>query len=152
MITHEHDVAEYASRVVELRDGMIISDHAQRRARLDIISTGTVRHDDRPRRIRELMSNVLGNLVMAVRGIGSNWLRTLLTMLGVLIGVASVIVLLAIGTGSSQSIENSIQSLGSNTLTVFSGRSSGASSGTQIRNTTLNSASVIFDLESQQRP
>jgi putative ABC transport system permease protein len=63
-------------------------------------------------------------------------------MLGVLIGVASVIVLLAIGTGSSQSIEKSIQSLGSNTLTVFSGSSSGSSSGTEIRNSTLNSASV----------
>jgi putative ABC transport system permease protein len=79
---------------------------------------------------------------MAVRGIGSNWLRTFLTMLGVLIGVASVIVLLAIGTGSSQSIEKSIQSLGSNTLTVFSGSRSGSSSGTQIRNSTLNIASV----------
>jgi len=82
------------------------------------------------------MASAFGNLVMAVRGIGSNWLRTLLTMLGVLIGVASVIVLLAIGTGSSQSIEKSIESLGSNTLTVFTGRSSGSSSGTQIRNST----------------
>ncbi len=90
------------------------------------------------------MSNVLGNMLMAVRGIGSNWLRTLLTMLGVLIGVASVIVLLAIGTGSSKAIENSIQSLGSNTLTVFSGGSSSSSSGTQIRNTNLNSASVTL--------
>jgi putative ABC transport system permease protein len=90
------------------------------------------------------MSNVLGNMLMAVRGIGSNWLRTLLTMLGVLIGVASVIVLLAIGTGSSKAIENSIQSLGSNTLTVFSGGSSGSSTGTQIRNTNLNSASVTL--------
>jgi putative ABC transport system permease protein len=88
------------------------------------------------------MASAFGNLVMAVRGIGSNWLRTLLTMLGVLIGVASVIVLLAIGTGSSQSIEKSIESLGSNTLTVFTGRSSGSSSGTQIRNSTLNTASV----------
>ena len=89
-----------------------------------------------------MMSTAFGNLVMAVRGIGSNWLRTLLTMLGVLIGVASVIVLLAIGTGSSQSIEKSIESLGSNTLTIFSGSSSGSSSGTEIRNSTLNSASV----------
>jgi putative ABC transport system permease protein len=89
-----------------------------------------------------MMSTAFGNLVMAVRGIGSNWLRTLLTMLGVLIGVASVIVLLAIGTGSSQSIEKSIQSLGSNTLTVFSGSSSSSSSGTEIRDSTLNTASV----------
>jgi putative ABC transport system permease protein len=87
------------------------------------------------------MAAAFGNLVMAVRGIGSNWLRTMLTMLGVLIGVASVIVLLAIGTGSSQTIEKSIQSLGSNTLTVFSGSSS-SSSGTEIRNSTLNDASV----------
>jgi putative ABC transport system permease protein len=89
-----------------------------------------------------MISTAFGNFVMAVRGIGSNWLRTLLTMLGVLIGVASVIVLLAIGTGSSESIEKSIQSLGSNTLTVFSGSSSSSSSGTEIRNSTLNSASV----------
>ncbi|HVA52406.1 MAG TPA: ABC transporter permease [Acidimicrobiales bacterium] len=88
------------------------------------------------------MSSMFSNLTMAVRGIGSNWLRTLLTMLGVLIGVASVIVLLAIGTGTSRSIENSIQALGSNTLTVFSSGGSGTPSGTQIRNTTLNSASV----------
>jgi putative ABC transport system permease protein len=87
------------------------------------------------------MAAAFGNLVMAIRGIGSNWLRTLLTMLGVLIGVASVIVLLAIGTGSSQSIEKSIESLGSNTLTVFGSRSS-SSSGTSIRNSTLNTASV----------
>ena len=87
------------------------------------------------------MTNVLGNMMMAIRGITSNWLRTALTMLGVMIGVASVIVLLAIGTGSSQKIENSIQSLGSNTLTVFdTGGTSTA--GTQIRTTQLNTQSV----------
>lgn len=89
---------------------------------------------------------------MAVRGIGSNWLRTLLTMLGVLIGVASVIVLLAIGTGTSRSIENSIQALGSNTLTVFNSGGSGTSSGTQIRNTNLNSASVSLISNANNAP
>jgi putative ABC transport system permease protein len=98
------------------------------------------------------MSNMFSNLIMAVRGIGSNWLRTLLTMLGVLIGVASVIVLLAIGTGTSRSIENSIQALGSNTLTVFSSGGSGTSSGTQIRNTNLNSASVSLISNSNNAP
>jgi putative ABC transport system permease protein len=87
------------------------------------------------------MSNLLGNLQMALRGVGSNWLRTLLTMLGVLIGVASVIVLLAIGTGSSQAIQNSIQSLGTNTLTVFTGGRT-SSSTPQVRFTQLNAESV----------
>jgi putative ABC transport system permease protein len=98
------------------------------------------------------MSNMFSNLIMAVRGIGSNWLRTLLTMLGVLIGVASVIVLLAIGTGTSRSIENSIQALGSNTLTVFGSGGSGASTGTQIRNTNLNSASVSLISNANNAP
>jgi putative ABC transport system permease protein len=97
------------------------------------------------------MSNVLGNMVMAIRGISSNWLRTALTMLGVMIGVASVIVLLAIGTGSSQAIENSIQSLGTNTLTVFD--TGGAStSGTQIRTTQLNTQSVNLLSNSNNAP
>jgi putative ABC transport system permease protein len=97
------------------------------------------------------MSNVLGNMVMAIRGISSNWLRTSLTMLGVMIGVASVIVLLAIGTGSSQAIENSIQSLGTNTLTVFD--TGGAStSGTQIRTTQLNTQSVNLLSNSNNAP
>ena len=65
--------------------------------------------------------NMMGNVVMALRGISSNWLRSLLTMLGVLIGVAAVIVLLAVGTGSSEAVAKSINSLGTNTLTVFSG-------------------------------
>ncbi len=89
--------------------------------------------------------SVWGNVIMALRGISSNWLRSLLTMLGVLIGVAAVIVLLAVGTGSSQSVENQIDKLGTNTLTVFSsGRfGSGTSqTGTQSRNATLTSADV----------
>ncbi|MGH3732859.1 MAG: ABC transporter permease [Acidimicrobiales bacterium] len=85
---------------------------------------------------------VFSNFLMAVRGVTSNWLRTLLAMLGVLIGVASVIVLLAIGTGSSQSIENAINSLGTNTLTVFQGGPNGGSSGTRIRFTVLDAQSL----------
>ncbi len=59
--------------------------------------------------------SILANALMALRGINSNKLRSLLTMLGVLIGVAAVIVLLAVGTGSSQAVANSIHQLGTNT-------------------------------------
>lgn len=56
----------------------------------------------------------------AWRGVMANKPRSALTTLGVMIGVASVIILVAVGTGSSQSIQDSISSLGSNTLTVSS--------------------------------
>jgi putative ABC transport system permease protein len=62
--------------------------------------------------------NVLGSLRFAMRGIGANKMRSLLTTLGILIGVAAVIILLAVGTGSSQAVKNRIASLGTSTLTV----------------------------------
>jgi putative ABC transport system permease protein len=83
-----------------------------------------------------------GNVAMALRGISSNWLRSLLTMLGVLIGVAAVIALLAVGTGSSLAVAKSINSLGTNTLTVFSGGRAAAQTGTKSTNATLSTTDV----------
>jgi putative ABC transport system permease protein len=56
---------------------------------------------------------------IALRGVGSNKLRSALTVLGILIGVGAVIVLVAVGTGSSAAVQSRIQALGTNTLTVF---------------------------------
>ena len=55
----------------------------------------------------------------ALRGLSANKLRSGLTMLGILIGVAAVIVLVAVGNGSSHAIQEQIDRLGTNTLTVF---------------------------------
>ncbi len=63
--------------------------------------------------------NVFDNLRVAIGGISSNKLRSALTTLGVLIGVSAVIILVAVGTGSSQAVESRINQLGTNTLTVF---------------------------------
>jgi len=60
-------------------------------------------------------------LSSAFRGITANKLRSSLTLLGVMIGVAAVILLLAVGNGSSQQINNLITQLGTNTLTVRAG-------------------------------
>ncbi len=56
----------------------------------------------------------------ALRGIGANKLRSALTMLGILIGVAAVILLVAVGNGSAKAISDRIEALGTNTLTVMS--------------------------------
>ncbi|MEV4278961.1 ABC transporter permease [Actinoplanes xinjiangensis] len=62
-------------------------------------------------------TDILG---FALRGIGANKLRSVLTMLGILIGVAAVILLVAVGNGSARSVASRIESLGTNTLTVLS--------------------------------
>ncbi|MFC5182568.1 ABC transporter permease [Actinomadura harenae] len=61
---------------------------------------------------------ILEVLRFALRGLGANKMRTGLTTLGILIGVAAVITLVAVGNGSSKAIRDSIQRLGANTLTV----------------------------------
>jgi putative ABC transport system permease protein len=85
------------------------------------------------------------NFAIAVRGISSNRLRSALTMLGVLIGVSAVIILVAVGNGSSIQVEQSINRLGTNTLTVFNtgrfGRGT-SSSGTQTQQATLTIGDV----------
>lgn len=96
--------------------------------------------------------NMMGNVVMALRGISSNWLRSLLTMLGVLIGVAAVIVLLAVGTGSSEAVAKSINSLGTNTLTVFSGGRTTSQTGTKSSNATLSTTDVKLIGDSNNAP
>ncbi|GAA1684793.1 ABC transporter permease [Glycomyces endophyticus] len=72
-------------------------------------------------------------LRFALRGVAANKLRSSLTVLGVLIGVASVILLVGVGTASQQEVEESIEALGTNTLTV----TASGSQGTQVRFTDL---------------
>jgi putative ABC transport system permease protein len=85
------------------------------------------------------------NLWIALQGIGANKLRSALTVLGVLIGVASVVILVAVGTGSSKAVADQISRLGTNTLTVFNTGRFGrgrATTGTQSQSASLTIADV----------
>jgi len=77
----------------------------------------------------------LGDILLsAFRGVTANKLRSVLTLLGVLIGVASVILLLAVGNGSAQTIKQSIASLGTDTITVRASSGGGGGGGTTTDN------------------
>lgn len=87
----------------------------------------------------------LDNVVMALRGITSSKLRSILTVIMLLIGVSAVIILVSFGTGSSRAVESRIEQLGTNTLTVISRGRFGAGrsvTGTQTKPATLTIASV----------
>ena len=72
----------------------------------------------------------------AVAGLAANKVRSALTMLGILIGVGSVILLLAVGNGSSQSVQNAISSLGSTSITVLHTQGSASSSSSSSSSST----------------
>ena len=79
----------------------------------------------------------------AMRGLTANKLRSILTLLGVMIGVASVILLLAVGNGSAQTVQNAISNLGTNTITVRpSNGGGGGGGGAQASSSTSTSTSV----------
>ena len=65
--------------------------------------------------------NILEIVRFAIRGLVANRLRSSLTTLGILIGVGSVIILVAVGNGSSKQIQNNIEKLGTNTIMVQRG-------------------------------
>lgn len=79
-------------------------------------------------------------LASAFRGVTANKMRSILTMLGVMIGVASVILLLAVGNGSAQQVRDAISSLGTNTLTV---RGTGGGGGMQGGSSTSGATKQI---------
>ena len=85
------------------------------------------------------------NIGAAVRGLNANKLRSALTVLGILIGVGAVILLVAVGTGSSQAVQNKIKLLGTNTITIVNRGRFGrgpSTTGTQTQASTITSADV----------
>ena len=77
--------------------------------------------------------NFLESIRFGVRGLAANKMRSSLTTLGILIGVASVIILIAVGNGSSKAIQKNIERLGTNTITIRSGAGGGGGGGFGIR-------------------
>ena len=89
--------------------------------------------------------NLRASIRIAMRALASNPLRSLLTMLGVIIGVGAVVAMVAIGQGARASVTQQVQALGSNLLTVFAGivQFGGVARGDQVRTMTLEDADAI---------
>jgi putative ABC transport system permease protein len=99
--------------------------------------------------------NLVENIRIAVRGISANKLRSGLTVLGLLIGVGAVIILVAVGKGSSTAVQNRIKSLGTNTITVINRGRFGAgrsTTGTQSQKVTLTIADVTALSDKAEAP
>ena len=128
MVTHELDVARYTKRMVILRDGKIVTDEAgaeplDRGKGIAADSRGATGRQTRVMRI-------FASLRIAGRALRRNKMRSLLTMLGIIIGVGAVIGSVSLTSGATKQVEDQVSSLGENVITVFSGNfTSGAMRG-----------------------
>ncbi len=116
LITHDRSVAENASRIVYITDGKITHEENPHAA---AAATGVVRPPKHGS--IDLLSSAAEAVAMAFRALHVNIFRTALTLLGIIIGVASVVAMLAIGNGSKQKILDQISAMGTNLLSVQPG-------------------------------
>ncbi|MBO9629737.1 MAG: MacB family efflux pump subunit [Shinella sp.] len=115
LITHSREVAEAADRLIEIRDGRIISDRAKKARTASEAAAGL------QKAVKEgsaAIADVSEAVKMAIRALHANLFRTVLTLLGIVIGVGSVVAMLAIGTGAQNSVLDRISAMGSNVLLV----------------------------------
>jgi len=127
LVTHEPDMAAFADRIVTMRDGMIISDErrapqvresapfANETPQTSLVDTRTKQSVD------DIWSFLRMALLAAWRALARNKMRAALTMLGIFIGVAALITMVAVGQGANAAVKQQIESLGTNLLIVLPG-------------------------------
>jgi len=132
VVTHESDIATYAGRVITMRDGEVISDERkpavrpQSGASTRALPAGSLPDPPQP------ASATAGNagtarafalmiVAAAFQALARNKMRSALTMLGVFIGVAALIAMVAVGQGANEAVRKQIESLGTNLVVVVPG-------------------------------
>lgn len=123
IVTHDPAVAQQAERVIEIRDGEIIADscpdqRSNPNAKPLEMAAPAPSWQQTAGRFREA-------LVMAWRAMAASKMRTALTMLGIIIGIASVVSILVIGDAAKQMVLADIKSIGTNTVDIYPGKDFG---------------------------
>lgn len=142
LITHDSKVAARAKRVIEIQDGKILSDNGQGNAPEQ--ETSPLRTE---RKSPSAGVQVIESVKMAFRSLRANLFRTLLTLLGVVIGVSAVVAMLAIGEGSRSEVMARFESMGPNLLFVRPGAPGTRMRGGAIATLTLEDAKALGELD-----
>lgn len=118
IVTHEDDIAREANRLIKLRDGVIQSDERFK----PIQQSPTIKSSSNSLTNTALHpKEIIEHFIQGYRTLMANKVRSLLSMLGILIGVAAVVAMLALGSGAQKSIEEQLSSMGSNLLVLRTG-------------------------------
>ncbi|KVL13201.1 MacB family efflux pump subunit [Burkholderia ubonensis] len=117
LVTHDPDVAAHAHRIVEMRDGAIVGDRCVQPRRAAHAPPSAGRAAAPAWTLRDLRQSAS----TALHSLRSNLFRSALTLLGIVIGVASVIAMMAVGDGAKRSVLERIESMGANLMIVRPG-------------------------------
>jgi len=144
IVTHDRSIAARADRIVEISDGVIVSDRRTRGAPQPTrAAAAPVPARAAAGLLRGLASRAREAFRMAVLAMRAHRLRTFLTMLGIIIGIASVVSVVALGSGTQRQILANISSLGTSTLQIFAGTSFGDTRSGRITTLVVDDADAL---------
>ncbi|QHQ16871.1 MacB family efflux pump subunit [Pectobacterium parmentieri] len=123
IVTHDMTIAEHAQRIIELRDGEVIADRQTRPEE----TTAPLPETASPTTsaLNQFKDRFIDAFKMALLAMNAQRMRTFLTMLGIIIGIASVVSVVALGKGSQEQVLADINSMGTSTLEIFPGKDFG---------------------------
>ncbi len=146
LVTHDAQVAGFADRIIEIKDGEIKSDRATKVEASVVSALAGKVTTDKKKHSRFDWSRYFEALKMALIAMSNHRLRTFLTMLGIIIGIASVVSVVALGTGSQQSVLANMASMGTNTIEIKPGNGLGDRRSGRVRTLTASDASALKTL------
>lgn len=143
MVTHDKQIASWASRVIEISDGRIISDNKTEQ-NLNKLNNPKTQHASDLSRLKD---RFFESFNMSISAIKAHKLRSFLTMLGIIIGISSVICVVALARGSQENILEGINKMGVSTITIFPGRGFGDRGSAKRKNFSIEDINILESLE-----
>ncbi len=140
LVTHDMHVAEHASRVIEISDGEIVADRRRAGRERTAAAVRARRGDEGWKAVRD---RFLEAFRMALLAMNAHRLRTFLTMLGIIIGIASVVSVVALGAGSQKQIVDNINTIGTNVIDIYPGSGFGDMRSARVRTLVPSDADAL---------
>lgn len=145
LVTHDPQIAKYAHRIIEIKDGRIIA---------DIRKQPLEPKKEKEKKVKRAYNSfvfykdqLIESFKMSIQAILAHKLRSMLTMLGIIIGIASVVSVVALGRGSQEKILSDISSLGTDTITIYPGSGAGDMYSSRVTSLTEDDAQELAKLD-----